>query len=105
MIKEAIGTGATIEEAFENAKLLLNAPEDAEIQQEVVELPKKKTLGLFGGSPAKVRAYYEYEQSPFAKAEAYLRGILSGMGVEEAKIEFSDFFDLWNTPATTIPET
>ena len=89
MIKEAIGTGATIEEAFENAKLLLNAPEDAEIQQEVVELPKKKTLGLFGGSPAKVKAFYEYEESPFAKAEAYLRGILTGMGVEEAKIEFS----------------
>ena len=89
MIKEAIGTGVTIEEAFENAKLLLNAPEDAEIQQEVVELPKKKTLGLFGGSPAKVKAFYEYEESPFAKAEAYLRGILTGMGVEEAKIEFS----------------
>ena len=89
LIKEAIGTGATIEEAFENAKLLLNAPEDAEIQQEVVELPKKKTLGLFGGSPAKVKAFYEYEESPFAKAEAYLRGILTGMGVEEAKIEFS----------------
>ena len=89
MIKEAIGTGATIEEAFENAKLLLNAPEDAEIQQEVVELPKKKTLGLFGGSPAKVKAFYEYEESPFAKAEAYLRGILTGMGVEEAKIDFS----------------
>lgn len=89
LIKEAIGTGATIEEAFEDAKRQLSAPEDVEIQQEVIELPKKKTLGLFGGSPAKVRAYYEYEQSPFAKAEAYLRGILSGMGVEEAKIEFS----------------
>lgn len=89
MIKEAIGTGATIEEAFENAKLLLAAPEDAEIKQDVLELPKKKTLGLFGGSPAKVRAYYEYEESPFAKAEAYLRGILVGMGVEESKIEFS----------------
>ena len=87
MIKEAIGTGATVEEAFENAKLSLAAPEDAEIQQEILELPKKKTLGLFGGSPAKVRAFYEL--LPFANAETYLRNILKGMGVEEAKIEFS----------------
>ena len=89
MIKEAIGVGATVEEAFENAKAALAAPEDAEIQQEILELPKKKTLGLFGGSPAKVRAFYEYEESPFARAEAYLRGVLKGLGVEEAGIEFS----------------
>ena len=89
MIKEAIGTGATVEEAFASAVAELAAPEDVEVQQEVLELPKKKTLGLFGGSPAKVKAFYEYEESPFAKAEEYLRGILTGMGVEEAKIEFS----------------
>ncbi len=89
MIKEAFGTGATIEEAFENAKLSLAAPEDVEIQQEVIDLPKKKTLGLFGGSPAKVRVFFEYEESPYARAEAYLRGILNGMGVEEAQISFT----------------
>lgn len=89
MIKEAIGTGATVEEAFANAVAELAVPEDVEVQQEVLELPKKKTLGLFGGSPAKVRAFYEYEEAPFAKTEAYLRGILTGMGVEEAKIEFA----------------
>ena len=89
MIKEAIGTGATVEEALENAKIALAAPEDVEIQQEILELPKKKTLGLFGGSPAKVRAFYEYEENPFLRAETYLRGILNGLGVEDAKIEFS----------------
>ncbi len=89
LIKEAFGTGATIEEAFENAKVSLAAPEDVEIQQEVIDLPKKKTLGLFGGSPAKVRVFFTYEESPFARAEAYLRGILQGMGVEEAQIAFS----------------
>lgn len=89
LIKEAIGTGLTVEEAFENAKAALAAPEDVEIQQEILELPKKKTLGLFGGSPAKVRAFYEYEESPFVHAEAYLRGILKGMCVEEAEIAFS----------------
>ncbi len=87
LIKEAVGVGATVEEAFENAKAALAAPEDAEIQQEILELPKKKTLGLFGGSPAKVRAFFE--ASPFVHAEAYLRGVLKGLGVEEAEIEFS----------------
>ena len=89
LIKEAIGTGATVEEAFENAKAALAAPEDVEIRQEILELPKKKTFGLFGGSPAKVKAFYEFEESPFVHAEDYLRGILSGMGVRDAKIEFS----------------
>lgn len=59
MIKEAIGTGATVEEALEAAKAALNAPEDADVSTEILELPKKKTLGLFGGSPAKAKAYYE----------------------------------------------
>lgn len=87
MIKEAIGTGSTIEEAFEDAKKNLGAPEDADIQQEILDFPKKKTLGLFGGSPARVKAFYE--ASPFVHAETYLRGILTGMGVEDAKIEFT----------------
>lgn len=59
MIKEAIATGATVEEAIANAKAALGAPFDADVKSEVVELPKKKVLGLFGGSPAKAKAYYE----------------------------------------------
>ena len=59
MIKEAIGTGASVEEALEAAKTALGAPEDADVMTEVLELPKKKTLGIFGGAPAKARAYYE----------------------------------------------
>ncbi len=59
MIKEAIGTGASVEEALEAAKAALGAPEDADVSTEILELPKKKTLGLFGGAPAKARAYYE----------------------------------------------
>ena len=60
MIKEAIGVGKTPEEAFENAKAALNAPFDADIKSEVLEMPKKKTLGIFGKeTPAKVRAYFE----------------------------------------------
>ena len=59
MIHEATGTGATVEEAISNAIKALNAPALAEVKTEIVAMPKKKTLGLFGGSPAKVRAYYE----------------------------------------------
>ncbi len=59
MIKEAIGTGASVEEALEAAKAALNAPEEADVLTEILELPKKKTFGLFGGAPAKARAYYE----------------------------------------------
>lgn len=60
MIKEAIGVGKTPEEALENAKATLNAPFEADVKFEVLEMPKKKTLGIFGKeTPAKVRAYYE----------------------------------------------
>ncbi len=59
MIKEAFGTGATNEEAIEAAKNALNAPWDADVQVELIKMAKKKTLGLFGGSLAEARAYYE----------------------------------------------
>ena len=70
MIKEAIGTGATLEEAKEAALRALEAPEDADIRYEVLEREKAKLFGLFGGSLAKVKAYYEYEEDPFAKAKS-----------------------------------
>lgn len=85
MIKEAFGTGSTVEEAVNNAKKALNAPEKANVQTEVVELPTKKILGLFGGTPAKVRAFYE--TSGTDRAVEYLLGILKGMGVENVKAE------------------
>lgn len=59
MVKEAFGTGATNEEAIEAAKAELNAPWDADVQVELIKMAKKKTLGLFGGSLAEARAYYE----------------------------------------------
>lgn len=57
--KEAIGTADSIEKAIDEAKKNLCAPETADVMVEVIEAPKKKTFGLFGGSPAKVKAYYE----------------------------------------------
>ncbi len=59
MIKEAFGKGATNEAAVEAAKAELNAPWDADVQVEILKIAKKKTLGLFGGSLAEARAYYE----------------------------------------------
>jgi len=68
LIKEASGFGNTIEEAKENAILNLNASEDDDIQFEVITMPKKKTLGLFGGAKAEVKAYIELpDQKPKAK--------------------------------------
>ncbi|MCL2023386.1 MAG: Jag N-terminal domain-containing protein [Oscillospiraceae bacterium] len=64
MIKEAIVTAPTIEEAQAKAVAELNAPASADVSFEVIEVPSKKLLGLFGGSPAKVRAYYELPDPP-----------------------------------------
>lgn len=86
MIKEAIGTGASIDEAKEAALKALEAPEDADVRFDVIEMPKAKLLGLFGGSQAKVKASYEYEDDPFAKAKDYVLTILKSLGVEKAEI-------------------
>ena len=95
MIKEAFGTGSTIDEAKEAALKELNAPEDADVKYDVIEMPKAKVFGLFGGSPAKMRAFYEIEDKvvvnsndTFAKAEDYILTILKSLGIDEAEIEF-----------------
>ena len=64
MVKEAIATGATTEEAYEKACAMLGVdPADAEF--EVLETEEKKRFGLFGGSPAKVRAFIRsHRQTP-----------------------------------------
>ena len=66
MLKEALGTGVTVEEAQQAAIAALAAPEEADVQFEVLELPVKKTFGLFGGSPAKVKAFYEVQEKKAA---------------------------------------
>ncbi|NCC87466.1 MAG: KH domain-containing protein [Clostridia bacterium] len=66
MLKEALGTGATVEEAQQAAIAELAAPEEADVQFEVLELPVKKTFGLFGGSLAKVKAFYEIREEKAA---------------------------------------
>lgn len=80
MIKEAIATGATVDEACEAASKALFENEDvikyvgdvatADVSYEIIDTPSKKVLGLFGGSPAKVRAYVEIEEPKKAKKPA-----------------------------------
>ncbi len=86
LIKDAIGTGSSIEEARAAAEKALAAPEDVEVKFEVLAQPAKKILGLFGGSDAQVKAYYEYEEDKFAKVKAYLDTILVNLGIENAEI-------------------
>ncbi|MBO5746698.1 MAG: Jag N-terminal domain-containing protein [Clostridia bacterium] len=59
IIKEAIGKGATVEAAREDALEKLGAKYDEDVQFEVVAFPKKKVLGLFGGCEAEVRVFVE----------------------------------------------
>lgn len=58
MIKEFIGTGKTIEEATQLARLGLAAPLTADIKIEVVVMPKKGFLGI-GSRDAQVKASYD----------------------------------------------
>ena len=53
-------------------------------QFEILQQPEKKILGLFGGSPAKVRAFYEI--TPIESAKAYLEEILKYMDLGEIEI-------------------
>lgn len=55
MIKEAIGTGTTVDEAKAAAMLELGLSDYDDFNVEVMQTPTKKILGLFGGNPAKVK--------------------------------------------------
>lgn len=67
MIKEAIGFGSTVDEAKEDAIFKLGAKVEEDIQFEIISLPKKKVLGIFGGSQAEVKAFVERPDKPAKK--------------------------------------
>lgn len=87
MIIEKTGTGATIEEAFEEAKRLLDAPEDAELHQEILEYPKKK---LFSRVPAKIKVWYEIPDAPAPKAEPVAKATAPAPKAEPKKAAFAE---------------
>ncbi len=59
MIIEAIATGKTLIEAKEAAVAQLGDIGSANVEFEILAQAKPKTLGIFGGSLAKVRVFYE----------------------------------------------
>ena len=83
MIREFIATADTIEEALSQACSQLGTNPDS-TQYEVLQQPEKKKFGLFGGSPAKVRAYVEV--TPLESAKAYLADVLSKMGITDVEM-------------------
>ena len=67
MFREAIAKGDTVEQAFANACRELGV-DTTDAEFEILEMPQKKTFGLFGGAPARVRAYIE-EPDPVVEPE------------------------------------
>lgn len=98
MIKEATGLGKTLDEARESAILKLNAKDTDDIQFEIITMPKPKTLGLFGGSKAEVRAFIELPDKKIKKsAEKKLKKETKQKAKKEKKEE--------NTPKVNKQET
>lgn len=69
IIKEAIGVGSSVEAAREDAVNKLNAAFDEDVKFDIITIQKKKVLGIFGGSDAKVRAYVEGPDEAPKKSE------------------------------------
>ena len=67
MTKEVIKSASTIEEAKAAAMLELGLTEDDDFHYEVIKMPTKKILGLFGGSPAEVKVSVEVPDAPAKK--------------------------------------
>ena len=88
MQKEIIVTGETIEIAQRNACEALGVQMD-DLEYEILATPTKKTFGLFGGNPAKIRAYIN-EPDNAERASEYLKTILRNMGLSDIQIEIRE---------------
>lgn len=84
MIKEAIATGATVDEAKEKACRELGV-ESYDAEFEILQMPVKKTFGLFGGAPAKVRVFIK--ETPIEAAHKYLRDVLDAMELKTVNVD------------------
>ena len=59
MIKESVKSASTIEDAKAAALLELGLTEDDVYNIEVLQMPQKKTFGIFGGKPAEVKVWVD----------------------------------------------
>lgn len=84
MFREAIGKAETILLAKEEACRILGVKMH-EAEFEILQEPVKKTLGMFGGKLAEVRAFVK--DSPVELAENYIKSILDAMKIESYKME------------------
>ena len=87
MLKEAIGIGETEQEALEDACKQLGV-ESHEADFEIIERPIKKKFGIFGGSPAKVKAFIKV--SPADVAAEYVKNILKAMDFDSISVNVSE---------------
>lgn len=85
MNKEVIGVGNTEMEALSDAKMQLGIAEDEEVNFEVIQRAEKKKFGLFGGNPAKVRAWVSL--SPAQTAEDFIKSVLNAMNLNSLTVE------------------
>lgn len=84
MIKEVIGVGTDVMEALADAKAQLGIDDATEIEYEVIQRAQKKVLGIFGGSPAKVKIIMK--ASPADTAEDFLKNVLKAMKLEDITV-------------------
>ena len=88
MIKEAVCTGETIEEAFAAACREIGCDASKAVQ-EVLEEPSKKKFGFFGeNKPAKVKA--SYVPTPAEVSKEYLENILKNMGLADSTVTIQE---------------
>ena len=86
MIREIIGTGKTPEEATQDALRQLGVDTlDDSMELDVIEQPKAKVLGIFGGKEAKVKI--TIKASAKDATEKFLSDVIKGMGLENITID------------------
>lgn len=90
MVKEAVGIGQTILVAQQKACEELGVKEN-QVSFEVLQMPVKKTLGIFGGKLAKVKAIYEF--SPAKIAAEYLKNVLAAYGLTDFSVDYKELKD------------
>lgn len=74
MIKESVKSASTIEDAKAAALLELGLTEDDVYNIEVLQMPQKKTFGIFGGKPAEVKVWVdvpEKKEKPVFEKNTY----------------------------------